>query len=380
MNYKLPGLILLLLSIPGLAISQSAFSNASDERNQTTIYRHHDSTTNPLVVASTSLQTEDLEFVEPQEVGAGAGEETETAPTPATAPSPNVTTYRVNVHAISETDVKNYLPADQKISLKVAKDKFPGQTSSDPDHAEKAISRDNKYLIIWFESVKNGVDDGIAQPYDVGVTQVFLFSQGVTFKVKSIDPYVGENSNYNYILIDLNNELDGGNIFSVGNEQPIQISVDCGKKANLATSNMKMDQNLQGYGWDLGAAGFWIPVGLFGTDFNSTASGIGFAPMPINIALGTKWYLMDKDYLGFSTCFNWTVNSGQDSNQTNTNQNVNLLTGTAGLLLDFDNYIYLGAGKEFNFEKGSTSNNKVVFFLGFATNALSFLNSGKTSQ
>lgn len=92
--------------------------------------------------------------------------------------------------------------------------------------------------------------------------------------------------------------------------------------------------------------GFWFPVGMFGTSHSS--AGIRFAPMPIGVAWGGRWNRSPTSYLGFSVFGSWLITdeNGTDSRPTGA---FVLSNATGGLLLDINNYLYLGAAYAYDF-------------------------------
>jgi hypothetical protein len=111
-----------------------------------------------------------------------------------------------------------------------------------------------------------------------------------------------------------------------------------------------------------GGAGFWLPVGLFSTNFKGTSGGgIPLAPAPIGLAWGQKRYVGDTadGYVGISAFANWTLTPAQDAKgQATGGYGVQALT--FGALFDFANYVYAGPGFVKDWQTGSNDSGFVV--------------------
>ena len=100
------------------------------------------------------------------------------------------------------------------------------------------------------------------------------------------------------------------------------------------------------------AAGFWFPVGVFGTNFHANSNGITLAALPIGIAWGVQWNIKSKDYLGLSGFASWSV-APQKSDSGVANGDYSLSGVTPGAIIDFDGYAYAGWGYAADFRTGS---------------------------
>src|SRR5205807_20884 len=51
---------------------------------------------------------------------------------------------------------------------------------------------------------------------------------------------------------------------------------------------------------------FWVPIGLFSTNFHPSSTGLPIAAMPVNIAFGARYH-EDTWYLGGSLALGWLL-------------------------------------------------------------------------
>ncbi len=92
--------------------------------------------------------------------------------------------------------------------------------------------------------------------------------------------------------------------------------------------------------WASNASGFWIPIGLFGTDFHANSDGITLAALPVGVAWGGQYNFSGTNYLGLSIILDWTI-APQKTDGTNSG-NYTLSAGSLGGIVDLDGYVYLG--------------------------------------
>jgi hypothetical protein len=125
------------------------------------------------------------------------------------------------------------------------------------------------------------------------------------------------------------------------------------------------------------ALGFWLPVGLFGTDLKSTTDGIGLAVLPVGVAWGLQYHLSGTDYLGVSAFGSWSIIPGKPT-MTSAMATTNATTGytvqslTAGGFIDGDGYVYLGAAYAWDLRQGY-SNPGLLMVLGAGPRLLDVL-------
>jgi hypothetical protein len=132
----------------------------------------------------------------------------------------------------------------------------------------------------------------------------------------------------------------------------IEVVFKDGSSLQLKPKYLRRANKWQAYGWDpfeLDLLGFWLPVGLFGTNLKSTANGIDFVAVPIGVALGGKWWARDNLFIGGSVLATWTI--------AHTTSDTSMASGTAtgssgsvttaknlgiGGLIDVGGYAYFG--------------------------------------
>jgi hypothetical protein len=127
------------------------------------------------------------------------------------------------------------------------------------------------------------------------------------------------------------------------------------------------------------AAGFWIPVGLFGTTFQSNADGITLAALPVGIAWGGQLYPFhnNTDYIGLSGFASWTISPQKSSSSAN-NGNYTIADLSPGALFDLDGYAYAGAAYTIDFRTGYSSPGFLAV-LGLGPKLLTFLKAESTT-
>jgi hypothetical protein len=104
------------------------------------------------------------------------------------------------------------------------------------------------------------------------------------------------------------------------------------------------------------AYGFWLPVGLFGTTFQSNADGITLAALPVGLAWGGRLYAFNDNtnYVGLSVFGSWTI-SPEKSSTGVANGNYAISDASPGALLDFNGFFYAGSAYTFDFRSGYKS-------------------------
>lgn len=127
------------------------------------------------------------------------------------------------------------------------------------------------------------------------------------------------------------------------------------------------------------AAGFWIPVGLFGTTFQSNADGITLAALPVGLAWGGQLYPFhnNTDYVGLSGFASWTI-SPQKSTSGANNGNYTIADLSPGVMFDLDGYAYAGAAYTIDFRSGFSSPGFLAV-LGLGPKLLTFLKAESTT-
>jgi hypothetical protein len=125
----------------------------------------------------------------------------------------------------------------------------------------------------------------------------------------------------------------------------VQVQVSAAN-GSTTTESLRYVETWVPYGLGASRTVLWFPVGLFSTDFKSNSSGVTLASMPVGAALGAKFYipgyvLPDQFYVGLSAIGSWLISSAKDSTGAATG-NLSFAGITAGALVDFNNWFYLG--------------------------------------
>jgi hypothetical protein len=121
---------------------------------------------------------------------------------------------------------------------------------------------------------------------------------------------------------------------------------------------------------------FWIPVGLFSTNFKRTEDGIPFASMPIGLAMGWKWYFSNDSHIGLSVVGNWLIYPKSEVVTTSGEKRkvYNLSAVSLGLLFDLRNYLYVGYAYGWDLKKDGRDPRN-MFVIGFAPDLLQLFKS-----
>lgn len=100
--------------------------------------------------------------------------------------------------------------------------------------------------------------------------------------------------------------------------------------------------------FNTGTVGLWVPVGLLGTNFHTTADGIELTAVPVGVAIGTKWWAKKDFYLGVSALLTWSISSTEQTRPnptTGMDEKVSVTlakSAGAGVMFDIDGWLYLG--------------------------------------
>jgi len=98
------------------------------------------------------------------------------------------------------------------------------------------------------------------------------------------------------------------------------------------------------------AYGFWVPVGLFGTDFHSNSDGIALAALPVGLAWGVQANINGGDYIGLSGISSWAI--APQKRTDGTTGDYFLSAYSVGAIIDFDSFIYVGYAYAGDFRSG----------------------------
>lgn len=122
----------------------------------------------------------------------------------------------------------------------------------------------------------------------------------------------------------------------------------------------------------LGPIGFWVPVGMFGTNFKSNTDGIALAALPIGLAAGVQMNFNNTNYVGVSAFANWSIVPQKDSMTGMATGSYDFQSATIGGFADLDGYLYAGYGYALDARKG-TANPGSLLVIGVGPRLLEFL-------
>lgn len=117
-------------------------------------------------------------------------------------------------------------------------------------------------------------------------------------------------------------------------------------------------------------AGFWIPVGMFGSNFRTNEDGITLAALPIGLAFGGQYNFQNGHHLGISVFASWAI--APQKTATATNGNYTVASISPGAFLDIDGFAYLGYGYAADFRDGHKDPGHMMV-LGVGPKLLEFL-------
>jgi len=97
--------------------------------------------------------------------------------------------------------------------------------------------------------------------------------------------------------------------------------------------------------------GLWVPVGLFGTNLAKTPDGIPITAMPVGVAMGGRLNT-GTEYVGISGFSAWAIQRDRTDGSSANSNSFNMSGAALGLLIDIDNYFYVGAACGVDFVTG----------------------------
>lgn len=208
--------------------------------------------------------------------------------------------------------------------------------------------------------------DGTQKLGTLGVTSVTV-AVGTSGAAQSAPPvgfpYAVADSYFLPVILDAANFPDA----SQGDPVTFSVQLSAGPSVVLYGDFIK-PFSLYNSGSTFGA---WIPVGLFGTNGQSNASGITLAALPVGVAWGFKWNVSSNFYLGLSAFGSWTIAPQKDSTGGSTG-NYTLSAVTPGAFLDVAGYLYVGYGYAVDLRSGY-ANPGSMLVVGVGPTLLQFL-------
>ncbi len=204
---------------------------------------------------------------------------------------------------------------------------------------------------------------------EVSVNAVNIKEVDLVVNKKVVSTFSDFSQNSNLYQVDLTS------IAGSSNGDLIIISIKLNNAAdNLGNSSsfyFNYYTSISNYGIANGAPlGFWLPTGMFATNFNRSNVGVTFAPEPIGAAWGKKINdRNDNGYIGISLCAKWLIYQ-----QNNSNNSITFSSAALGVLFDISNYITVGAdyGVDLTTNK---QNPGLMFVVGIGPGLLNFIKS-----
>ncbi len=245
--------------------------------------------------------------------------------------------------------------------------------SSSPAVAPAVVTVGDSLLVRFFDNTGK-----VLSGPNVKVAAVRFSSEGETHVLDSGSDAVAafnDSASATFLAAPFPEEWES----SVYNRQLVKIEILFGdQKKKVLYARYKRNVHLYT------TSGFWVPVGLFGSNLQKTSAGLIFSAQPVNLGWGVKWHIGDgKFYLGASAIAGWSITNvdkpeesssetdpSGESNTNNSQDSFTLESGALGLLLDVNSWFYVGASNLFDFRSGH-DNPGIVYTIGPGTALLS---------
>lgn len=218
----------------------------------------------------------------------------------------------------------------------------------DVEFDNSAISKHN--LIVQFYDNSNNLLTNQA----VGINSITM-TEVSTGESHSILSSTWELSK-SYILIRLKGSLD--NHPKNGEKIQLRIQTNSGKTYSFY---FKYVNGFEPYNFANNNFGLWLPVNMYSTSFERSKNGVLFTAMPIGLAIGGKYNINQKFYLGLSATLNYTMANASDSTL---KKSYFLQDFSVGPLFDIGGYAYFGYTYPINLTN-EPSKLKPQYVLGF---------------
>jgi hypothetical protein len=187
--------------------------------------------------------------------------------------------------------------------------------------------KENSLIIQFFNSINALVTNQIAGVYSISLTEI---STGASYVIPtSLFPLSGT-----YIPIKLKEYLGD----KPKNKEKIRLTIQT-NNGKAYDYYFKYINGWQPYNFADNKIGLWFPVNMYSSSFERSKNGVLFTAMPIGLAIGGKYNISQKFYLGISGTLNYTVANASDSLTT---KSYFLQDFSVGPLIDIGGYAYIG--------------------------------------
>ena len=247
----------------------------------------------------------------------------------------------------------------------------PATTQSNPDHVSDVHAAPSEYVLVRMRATA-----GLVQPATGGQIQEVVVSAGSVTITRVAAVALSQDALTVEIPLSDLNVLDNGAVATVRIDYTPQAD---GTRRASDTSYFTLKNQWSWYGLASSGVGFWIPLGLFASNFKATQDGIPFAAFPVGIAVGGRLYIHNSFYLGPSAMVNYAIyasTQNQVAANSSTSSTVNLQSGAIGGLLDVGGYVYLGGAYLADFRSNGSSPG-AMFVVGLGPQLLQFLQAAK---
>ena len=235
---------------------------------------------------------------------------------------------------------------------------------SNPDHANDVKGAPSQYVLVRMKA-----GNQLAKPVSAGHVKQVVVSAGDVAITRGSEALSEDQLTLEIPLSDLR-ALDNGARATVRIDYEPQAD---GTRLASDTSYFTVKNSFSLYGVAGTASGFWIPIGLFATNFKATQDGIPLAAFPVGAAFGGRLFVSNGFYLGASAMINYAIYPSTQNQQTGSSSgSVNLQSAAGGALFDIDGYLYLGAAYLKDFRSSGDSPG-AMFVVGAGPQFLQFL-------
>lgn len=194
--------------------------------------------------------------------------------------------------------------------------------------------KDHSLFVQFFNSNNN-----LMANQEIGINSISLteLSTGKSYIIPSNIFSLSSN----YILINLKDNL-GDN---PKNREKIHLTIQT-NNGKMYEWYFKYINGWQPYNFADNKIGIWLPVNMYSTSFERSKNGVLFTAMPVGFAIGGKYNISQKFYLGISGTLNYTIANASDSLST---KSYFLQDFSIGPLIDIGGYAYIGYTYPINF-------------------------------
>lgn len=201
--------------------------------------------------------------------------------------------------------------------------------SRDPDYVNVYASAKENLIVRFLRGADSSTPISLKE---AGFQKAELIADGNVLHTKTVGGPVSPESTALYVSLDKTANLDSYTTVE------LRLTLGTGAAQHFVSRYLVTHKWISYYGVAGKQIGLWFPIGLFVTNFRSTDAGLPIGAFPVGVALGLRWRPSPSFYLGVSAMVNWVAQPTSTAGSTQ----FNLATIAGGLLLDINNYVYVG--------------------------------------